>query len=77
MLILLSRCFLLRGASEVLRELQLALESAGCVIAPPDARDPLKIRCRASGAGFFATVRVLAFSASVTHATHSLAKSYI
>jgi hypothetical protein len=35
------------------------LESAGCFVAPPDARDPLKLRCQAGGAGgagFSATV---------------------
>ena len=42
----------------MLRELKLALESAGCVTEPPDARDPLKLRCRAGSGGvhFSATV---------------------
>ena len=57
--------------SQVLREMRLALESAGCVVEPPDARDPLKLRCRAvDGDGGAAT---LSFSAIVMqHAPGSL-----
>ena len=51
------------GASEVVRELRLALESAGCAVELPNASDPLKLRCRPGAGGgaantfsFYATV---------------------